>query len=79
VEDQKNNENIDAQVAIYVPFKTISLLKKTFNLKDFETEAFIVSLIDKATTEHSSQGSAEVFTAEETKEIEDNLQGLGYI
>jgi len=79
VENQKNDENINAQVAIYVPLKTISLLKKTFNLRDSDTEAFIVSLIDKAAIEHSSRGNAEVFTAEETKEIEDNLQGLGYI
>jgi hypothetical protein len=73
-------ENIDDdKVAIYVRSNIINSLKNTFNLNESEMEIFIAALIDKVTREHISQSSSNVFTYEETKEIEDNLEGLGYI
>lgn len=77
MDDEKTLDNVDAKIAVYVPLKSISLIKKTFNLKDSEIEDFLVSLIQRTAEGQSSHDN--VFSPNEAKEIEDNLKGLGYI
>jgi hypothetical protein len=79
VNDEKKEEIVSTKIAVYVPIKIISSLKKTFSLKDNEIESFVVSLIERTVVEHASHESSDVFSADEAKEIEDNLNGLGYI
>ena len=68
------------KTAIYLPVQTIALVKKEFDLGETNIESFLVSVLEKAVQDHNmNQGSEEVFTEAETKELENDLKGLGYI
>ena len=65
---------------LYLPAETIDLVKKEFHLGEANLESFLVSVLEKAIQEHNLQnGSSDVFTEAETKELENDLKGLGYI
>ncbi|MEO9319523.1 MAG: hypothetical protein ABI361_02505 [Nitrososphaera sp.] len=65
--------------SINVPANTISSLVREFSLKDNEIESFITSLLEKSIMEHASAANSAVFSESETKELEEDLRGLGYI
>ena len=68
------------KTAIYLPVQTLDLVKKEFDLGEANIESFLVSVLEKAVEDHNmNQGSEEVFTEAETKELESDLKGLGYI
>lgn len=69
----------NSQVAINLQVKTISLLKKEFNIQDSEIESLVTSIINKAIEEHIGEANSKIFSESETKEMEDDLKGLGYI
>jgi hypothetical protein len=75
----KNKPKDNKNVAIYLPAKMIALLREEFNLKESEVENFVNSLISKTVQEHIGQKNSAVFSKDETKELEDDLKGLGYI
>lgn len=75
----KNKTKNDEDVPIYIPFKTIASLREEFNLEKNEVEKFVNATISKTLQEHIEQKNSEVFSKDETKEIEDDLKGLGYI
>lgn len=76
---QTGLEQENSQVAVYLPMKTLSILKKEFNISDAEVEGFIASIINKTVVEHMGETNSNVFSAAETNEIENDLKGLGYI
>jgi hypothetical protein len=68
------------KTAIYLPVQTIDLVKKEFALGEDNIESFLVSVLEKAVQDHNmDQGSDDVFSEAETKELENDLKGLGYI
>ena len=71
--------NNNAHTAVYLSIKTISLLKKEFNIPETEIEQFIDSMLNKIIEEHIGETNSKIFSEDETKEIEDDLKGLGYI
>lgn len=71
--------NNNARTAVYLSIKTISLLKKEFNIPETEIEQFIDSILNKIIEEHIGETNSKIFSEDETKEIEDDLKGLGYI
>lgn len=71
--------NNNAHTAVYLSIKTISLLKKEFNIPETEVEHFIDSMLNKIIEEHIGETNSKIFSEDETKEIEDDLKGLGYI
>ncbi|MDE1828714.1 MAG: hypothetical protein KGI25_00165 [Thaumarchaeota archaeon] len=73
------NKKENKDVPIYLPAKTIALLREEFSLKEDTVENFVNSLINKTVQEHMDQRNSAVFSKDETKEIEDDLKGLGYI
>ena len=64
---------------VRIPEATLESLKKEFGIEHSQIEAFISSLIDKAVSEHLAEANSNVLTEAETKELEEDLQGLGYI
>ena len=65
---------------VYLPIQTIDLVKKEFALGEDNIESFLVSVLEKAVQDHNmNQGSDDVFSEAETKELENDLKGLGYI
>jgi hypothetical protein len=74
---QFNNQQ-EAQIT--VPAKIIYSLKKEFNIEDDdEANDFIITLIEKSIADHTAESNSGAFSETETKEIEDDLKGLGYI
>ena len=72
--------DLETKTAIYLPSQTIDLVKKEFELGEASIESFLVSILEKVVQDHNLlQGSEEVFTEAETKELENDLKGLGYI
>ncbi|OLD41055.1 MAG: hypothetical protein AUI60_02905 [Thaumarchaeota archaeon 13_1_40CM_2_39_4] len=69
----------DEKISINVPTKLISSIIKEFNLSENEIERFIMSTLERIVVEKNSARNSEVFTKAETKEIEDELNGLGYL
>jgi hypothetical protein len=69
----------DEKISINVPAKLVSSIIKEFNLSDSEIERFIVSALEKIVVEKNSARNLGVFTKAETKEIEEELNGLGYL
>lgn len=72
---QKNSETI----SISVPSMILNSLKREFSLTDAEIGSFVISLIEKSVMEHAAASESKVFSETETKELEDDLRGLGYI
>lgn len=70
---------MSAKVTIHIPESTISSLKKEFDVQDTDLSSFITSLLERSIAEHVGESNSKVFSESETKEIEDDLKGLGYI
>jgi hypothetical protein len=70
---------MSTKIAIYIPEAVISSLKKEFNIEDADLGNFITSLIERRILEHIGETNSKVFSESETKELEDDLKGLGYI
>jgi hypothetical protein len=71
-------ENVD-EIIIKIPSNLVSSLKKEFNLAEDEVHKFILSALEKIILEKNSAQNSGVFTEAETKEIEEELKGLGYL
>lgn len=65
--------------SVNVPANTINSLVREFSLNEHEIESFIVYMIERSIMEHASAANSRVFTESETKELEEDLRGLGYI
>jgi hypothetical protein len=70
---------MSTKIAIHIPESTIFSLKKEFNIEDTDLSNFITSLLERSIAEHVGEVNSKVFSESETKEIEDDLKGLGYI
>jgi hypothetical protein len=67
------------ETSVNIPTNTINSMKKEFELPDSDVSLFITSLIEKKIADHITETNSTVFSESETKEIEDDLKGLGYI
>ncbi len=54
-------------------------LKKEFSLTDDQVQSFLTALIDKTIQEHIAEENSKVLSKNESKELEDDLRGLGYL
>ena len=54
-------------------------LKKAFSLTDDQVQNFLNTLIDKTIQEHIAEENSKVLSKNESKELEDDLRGLGYL
>jgi hypothetical protein len=70
---------MSTKIAVYIPETTISSLKKEFNIEDADLNDFVTSMIERRVAEHIGETNSNVFSESETKELEDDLKGLGYI
>jgi hypothetical protein len=64
---------------VYLPASTIFALQKEFGLMPDQTTKSIQQIIQKAIEERIAENNSDVFTEAETKELEEDLKGLGYI
>ena len=64
---------------VYLPTSTISALQKEFGLTPDQTIKSIQQIVQKAIEERIAENNSDVFTEAETKELEEDLKGLGYI
>lgn len=64
---------------VYLPASTISALQKEFGLTPDQTIKSIQQIVQKAIEERIAENNSDVFTEAETKELEEDLKGLGYI
>jgi hypothetical protein len=67
------------ETLVKIPTNTINSLKKEFDVPDSDISSFITTLIEKRIADHISETNSNVFSDSETREIEDDLKGLGYI
>jgi hypothetical protein len=65
--------------SINIPTKLVSSIRKEFDLPESELEKFIVSTLEKVVVEKNSARNLGVFTEAQTKDIEEELSGLGYL
>ena len=64
-------------VAIHT--SSIEGLKKEFMLTDDEVNNFLTLLIDKSIQEHIAKENSKILNEAESKELEEDLRGLGYL
>ena len=64
---------------VYLSASTITSLRKEFGITADETAKSIEGIIQKAIGERIAENNSNVFTEAETKELEEELKGLGYI
>ena len=64
---------------VYLPASTIVSLQKEFGLAADETAKSIEMIVQKAIEERIAENNSNVFTEAETRELEEELKGLGYI
>lgn len=64
---------------VYLPTSIILSLKREFSVQDDEVAKSMQMIIQKAIEERIAENNAKVFTEAETKELEEDLKGLGYI
>jgi len=57
----------------------VNQLKKAFLLTDDQVQSFLNTLIDKTIQEHIAEENSKVLSESESKELEDDLRGLGYL
>lgn len=76
---KKENTNHSDRISVSIPLLMVNSLKREFSLADADVESFVISVIEKAIMEHASTVNSAIFSEAETKEIEDDLRGLGYI
>jgi hypothetical protein len=80
ISNAATSAELGMKTAIYLPVQTVDLVKKEFHLGESNIESFLVSMLEKVVQDHSAnQSSDDVFTEAETKELENDLKGLGYI
>ncbi len=65
--------------SIYLPKQILSSLMKELNITDAQIPSFIISLVERALSDHIAEVNGKIFSASETEEIESDLKGLGYI
>lgn len=69
----------NAVVLVGIPAGLVSALRNEYKVKsNKEVGALIASIVEKSIMEHAT-ASNEVYTKEQTMELEDDLKGLGYI
>jgi len=64
---------------VVLQLSSVDGLKKAFSLKDDQVQSFLSALIDKTIQEHIAEENSKVLNETESKELEDDLRGLGYI
>jgi len=69
----------EEKLSINIPAKLVSSIAKEFNLSDSEVAGFIVSALERIVVEKNSARNLGVFSKAETKAIEEELNGLGYL
>ena len=67
------------KTSLNLPQNTIKSLIEEFDLNVDQVESFVTSLVERAVADHVSESNSNVLTKDEIKELEDDLQGLGYI
>jgi DNA-binding transcriptional regulator GbsR (MarR family) len=76
---QRKLQEENGDVSVKIPTKTIDALRKEFGISEEDLSNFIISLIEKRILENIDETNSKVFSQSQTKEIEDDLKGLGYI
>lgn len=71
--------SIDQSKVVKIDMSVLDSLKRTFSIKDEQLEPFLATLIEKAIQDYISDENAQVLSQSETKELEEDLRGLGYI
>jgi len=79
VASDKIKSGYSDKVSVVIPAVVLSSLKREFSLAESEVESFVVSIIERCVMEHATTSNSAVFTESETKELEEDLRGLGYI
>jgi hypothetical protein len=74
-----SQKQTDKRISVSISANVIDSLKKEFGLEDFDVDEFVTSIIEKKIVEHIDETNSKVFSVTETKDIEDDLKGLGYI
>ena len=69
----------DEKVSVSISVNVINSLKKEFGITDNDVDKFVTSVIEKKIMEHIDETNSKVFSESETRDIEDDLKGLGYI
>jgi hypothetical protein len=64
---------------VYLPASTLSALQKEFGLTPDQAIKSIQQIVQKAIEERIAENNSNVFTEAETKDLEEDLKGLGYI
>ena len=73
---QRNEKELEP---VYLSASTVTSLRKEFGIAADETAKSIERIIQKAIGERIAENNSNVFTEAETKELEEELKGLGYI
>jgi hypothetical protein len=64
---------------VYLPTSIVLSLQKEFGVTNDEIARSIQMIIQKAIEERIAEKNSNVFTEAETRELEEDLKGLGYI
>jgi hypothetical protein len=75
----KDQTASDKKVAVDISERAVKSLMREFDIQQEDVSNFVTMLIERAVTGHDAQSNSKIFTESETKEIEDDLKGLGYI
>jgi hypothetical protein len=75
----KDEISSDKKVALYVPARVIHSLTQEFGIQQGDIDNFVTLLLERSVTEHIAESNSKLFTESQTKEIEEDLKGLGYI
>jgi hypothetical protein len=75
----KDQTASDKKVAVDISERAIKSLMHEFDIQQEDMSNFVTMLIERAVADHAAQSNSKIFTESETKEIEDDLKGLGYI
>jgi hypothetical protein len=78
-EKEEFQRDSSKQTAVYIPAQVISSLKREFDVLHADVNHFVTCLIERRINEHIAESNSKVFSECETKEIEDDLKGLGYM
>ena len=73
---QRNEKELEP---VYLSASTVTSLRKEFGIAADETAKSIERIIQKAIGERIAENNSNVFTEAETRELEEELKGLGYI
>jgi hypothetical protein len=70
---------MDESQMVKIKLSVLDSMKRTFSIGDEQLEPFLATLIEKAIQEYISEENVKVLSQIETKELEEDLKGLGYI